>query len=381
MSSVRLTTTLVYYDGPQVVEATDAIGGHYIAVMVPQEHGKDRYLVAGVAPERLRQFRTGALDLRSLLIERDDTAWFLGTPEENVGGTLELHPQEALLAASGFLPDEGFVLHDLVVQTSVLREARERSNLVVEMAVDPPEAAVDHRIRLATLVGLLGHVQTVLKHAYRTALRELSFESRRAIDRTDAYLLDVVVPAAPGSFRVVLEATAGPDLLGESELARAMRRVDTLFDKVENPQATLETVKANHGHFAEAYLRLLRFLLESKTGFRYAWAEPNFPSPRTRAISHSAAGPIVELLSSVADLGTEDVKFAGILEEADVRRHTWRIATGEETYSGTVRSGGPTLKGLVIGSRYRFSCIEELTETAGTGREQRTLYLVDYQRA
>ena len=37
---------------------------------VEPQDGQDRYLVAGVEPERLRQFRAGLLDLRSLLAER-----------------------------------------------------------------------------------------------------------------------------------------------------------------------------------------------------------------------------------------------------------------------------------------------------------------------
>ena len=34
MKTVRYESTLFYYDGPQVFEARDAIGGHYVAVMV-----------------------------------------------------------------------------------------------------------------------------------------------------------------------------------------------------------------------------------------------------------------------------------------------------------------------------------------------------------
>ena len=61
MKTIRHTTTLFYYDGPQVFEARDTIGGHYVAVMVEPQDGQDCYLVAGVEPERLRQFRAGLL--------------------------------------------------------------------------------------------------------------------------------------------------------------------------------------------------------------------------------------------------------------------------------------------------------------------------------
>src|ERR1035437_3641837 len=100
MKTVRHTTTLFYYDGPQVFEARDAIGGHYVAVMVEPEHGKDRYLVVGVEPERLRQFRAGLLDLRTLLAERGEAEWHLTTVEDGLNGPLTILPQTGPLAAS-----------------------------------------------------------------------------------------------------------------------------------------------------------------------------------------------------------------------------------------------------------------------------------------
>jgi hypothetical protein len=54
------TVTLFYYDGPQVFEAGDSIGGHYLALMVEPLDGQERYLVVGVVPERLRQFANSA---------------------------------------------------------------------------------------------------------------------------------------------------------------------------------------------------------------------------------------------------------------------------------------------------------------------------------
>lgn len=112
MKTIRHTATLFYYDGPQVFEARDAIGGHYVAVMVEREGAHDRYLVAGVEPERLRQFRAGLLDLRTLLVERGEAEWHLATVEGGLGEPLNALPQTDLLSASPLLPDAGFVLHD-----------------------------------------------------------------------------------------------------------------------------------------------------------------------------------------------------------------------------------------------------------------------------
>jgi hypothetical protein len=99
--------------------------------------------VAGVEPERLRQFRTGLLDLRNLLVERSVTDWFLVVATADLNESLTLHPAQGNLAESAFLPDAGFVLLDRPTEELALREARGRNNIVFELAVEPPEAAED----------------------------------------------------------------------------------------------------------------------------------------------------------------------------------------------------------------------------------------------
>jgi hypothetical protein len=235
MKTIRYTKTLFYYDGPQVVEARDAIGGHYVGVMVEPDGDQDRFVIRGVSPEGLRRFRSGLLDLRTLLLENDSEDWFLASPSTPAGEELTLTPQTGSLDDSGFLPEEGFLLHDLPTEDETVREARERNNLVMEISVEPPEAVSEHRIRVATLAALLNHVQTVVKHAYGAALRGLSLDARRSIDKSDAHLLDVVVPAAGGSFKVLFQASKETDLLGNSELGRALERVDQLFEHAADP--------------------------------------------------------------------------------------------------------------------------------------------------
>jgi hypothetical protein len=135
MKTIRYTTTLYFYDGPQVFEARGA------------------------------------------------------SPGTGLDEPLALEPQTGALAGFGELPDAGFFLHDRPAEADTVREARARNNLVLEVAVEPPEAAAEHRIRVSTLTALLGHVQTLVKHAYGWALRDHSLDARRGIDRSEAHLL------------------------------------------------------------------------------------------------------------------------------------------------------------------------------------------------
>ena len=375
MKTVKHTVTHFYYDGVQVFEARDAIGGHYIAVRVEPGKGGDRFLVAGAEPERLRQFRSGLIDLRSLLTDRAETEWYLGATSQEIEGTLNLVVQRGIIQDSAFLPDPGFVIHDQPTNEGTLRLARERGNLVLEVSVDPPEAAESHRIHVPTLVGLLAHLQTMVKHAYTSALRDLTQKQRRLLDRSDAHLLDVVIPARAGSFQVLLEAAKWPDLFGHSEVTRALERVDVLFKSVSDPQEAMNAAKLQKGHFAGSYLRLLRFLLQSKSGLRYSWAEPDFAEPHGGTVSQAEAALIVPLLAAVSNLSAETVTLVGELKKADVDNGTWRLATDDGEATGKTTAGGPSLEGLTLGRSYRFTCLEEIEEIEVSGREHRTLFL------
>ncbi|MDP8222094.1 MAG: hypothetical protein P9L99_01925, partial [Candidatus Lernaella stagnicola] len=48
------------------------------------------------------------------------------------------------------------------------------------------------------------------------------------------------------------------------------------------------------------------------------------------------------------------------------------------SHSGKIKEGGPSLSHLVTDKMYRFHCEEVLEEVTGTGKETRTLYLVDF---
>ncbi len=379
MTTIRHLRTLYFYDGPQVIEARDAIGGHYVGVLIEPDGAHDRFLVCGVDPDRLREFRIGHLDLLALLTEQDEARYFLATVTGALSEPLHLTAINHEADIQGYLPDEGFVLHDPPIEDLTLREAHDRNTLVLNIAVDPPEANSENRIRVSTLVGLLNNVQTLLRHAYGAALRDLPAAARRSIDRTDAHLMDVVVPAASGSFRIVLAASRASDLLGHNELARALERVDAMFDDIDQPEVVLERVRTHRGHFAGAFLRLLRFLVDHRSGMRYDWAQPGFSAPRSRSISQAQSLPIVELLSGVSNLGSESITLTGILEEADVTRRTWRMATDEGKVTGGVQESGPTLEGLRLGAAYEFSCIEEIEFFDGTGQEARKMILTEHR--
>ena len=111
MRPISQIRTLVYYDGVQVFEGRDSIGGHHIGVLIDDSGVADRYLVAGVDPERLRRFRAGAIDLRTLFLEAGPGEWLLADIADGFQAPLTPFRPEDPNACRVLLPEEGFVLH------------------------------------------------------------------------------------------------------------------------------------------------------------------------------------------------------------------------------------------------------------------------------
>ena len=139
MTTIRHTTTLFEYDGPQLFEARDDDGGQYLALLVDSPEEQDRYLVVQVAPELLSQLRAGALELRPLIAEASKDQWYLATTT-NLDEPLAIEPQKMPIEER-FLPDEGFMLADSPPKEGTLVTDVERNS-------GPPSNSVEVRERL-----------------------------------------------------------------------------------------------------------------------------------------------------------------------------------------------------------------------------------------
>ena len=111
MNTIQHTDTLVYYDGVQVFEGRDAVGGCYVGMMIASLDDIDRYLVSGVVPpESLRLFRSGALDLKTLMLRGAEDGWYITETDGDFTQPLVLQAQSDALTGKDFLPDDGFLL-------------------------------------------------------------------------------------------------------------------------------------------------------------------------------------------------------------------------------------------------------------------------------
>ena len=380
MKTVNPTAILDYYDGVLLFEARDLLGGHYIGTAGKPKDGYDRFMVTGVRPERLREFRAGMLDLRTLLLEAPGGEWYIALTKGDPGASVALEPQGGNIAdADDFLPLEGYTLDDGPIDDLALHEAHARNKVVFEFKVDPPETAHGHRVRMTTLGGLLLQIQLVVKYAYQSAVRDLSAQDKSALYPPDGYLMDVVVPAAPGSYRVILEADKPLDMFGYGGLALGLQRLDEVFASAEAPDLAQESLQKHKGRLAGSYIKLMQFLSANNMGLDYSWAYPELKTAISGGVSGANARRLTSNLSGVTSLTTESVTLEGEFERVNRRRGDWGLLTDNDgVKTGNIALGGPELDGLEVGKRYRFHCQED-TELYAIGSEKHTLYLVEIE--
>ena len=398
MTKIWYKSTLLEYDGPQIFEARDRIGGHYIAVAVEENETDYHYMVVGTEVEKLRRFRVGELDLRSLLIESSQDGWYLTAPGLNEDQSVSLLLQQDSLLERDYLPGPNFYLHDSVEAHTLVSEARARDNLVVEIITDPPESETGPRIPASTLSGLMRNFQLLVYQAYRD---EIEKHNRVLTDTEikEQSQMDVVIPAAAGSFRVLLEASNPRESYSNSELASALHVVDNLFAKATGIDQQQLDKPIRSGSLSQ-FDNLLKFLDENNTNLKFAWAEPQFDKPRCSSISTNQiqsylattkdlpeptgkeAIPVsketdlpeftmeaVKLDSRMRDIPKstmKEVKLVGEIERVNRKRKTWALHTADgHTLTGVVDKDGDFLNGLIVGVRYEFICSEVNSDQEG----------------
>ena len=141
MKTIKLTEVLDYYDGIEVFAAQDIGGSPYIALAIDPVGGLERYVVTGAVPERLQQFRSGVLDLRTLLLESPGGEWYITVANGTINDPLALEPQAGpLVEREEFLPEPGFVLDGFQEDGRAGQPAGELSNGILEFSANPPAA-------------------------------------------------------------------------------------------------------------------------------------------------------------------------------------------------------------------------------------------------
>jgi hypothetical protein len=379
-NNIRYDKTIEYYDGIKLFEARDPIGGTYVAYFLETRDQSDRYLVFGCEPDQLRLFRNGGIDLKSLMTESSIYGWYLADIID-FDEPLYVASQDSDTIPDDYLPQPGFFITGVEVNQDVTAKARQQDNIVIQVTIDPPETADEHRIRASTLSGLIQHVQTLTRYAVEHASREEEQAGKRATRNRDAHELDAI-ELSQGSTIITFQGARRSNTEDDPLLYRALHQLDHLFKNADTPDRAAATLAQYDPKVANAYLRLMKFLKTRKTGFSYTWATPRSTRPSHQALLLEKVEALAKEMESVLDKaygdeGTDDVILEGTLKMADEPNKRWRLKDSELGIikEGTVEKDGPSLSSLVIDGKYRFECQEGKTQAGSRSRKRSTLYL------
>ena len=375
MKTIRHTATLDYYDGPILFEGRDRIGGRYLAVAVDDgDDGELLYAVVGVSPRDLARFRGGLVDLREVMLEAGSDEWYMASYSTAEEG-FELRPQETPLARSAYLSDEGYTLDPgACSDVALLDTAQRRNSLVIELKAEPPEGMDEHRMHVDNLVQMLDLMQKLVGHGYRAAVKRVPRNLRSETPVEEAVLMDVVVPAAAGSFSVLLAAARNGPEGGRGELSRGLEVVDALFAGAKAHDG-VNVVAKTGGRLASTYMKLVNFVAEQQVGFRYSWTEPALSQVRRNSISVDEARHLWARMGEAVNRKQRGVSVMGRLVKADLKTGAWILESEADVYKGTAGTDASLLSGLIVGQDYRFWCTAEIETKRTTGKEARTFRL------
>ncbi len=363
--------------------ARDNLDTSFVCLVVERDEESDKYLCVPVSPGRLRRLLDGQVDLREVLQFSETGESYQGRAVNGNLDQIETSPISHGDISEHWLPEEGFFLsREPMPNVTVVEDAHQKQRAIIHCTLRPPEAWEEPKITAEHLSEAVALIQRIVRHAYVKAIRDVRFPDRDVLLSPSNYELEVYA-FSPGSFTVQMQTAATADLLGYSQVARALDILDRVNREIHNPEDAVELVAHYGGHFAAAYRDLLEFVIKNDTGISYEWSMPERRDSTTREIRTTVAKPLYAALVERVEIGREERKLTGKFTKLDEKYGKWRLVAedGSEHSGECDPSGGVTLAGLIIGTqRYALICDERLKQQRGTGRETTQLYLVSYER-
>lgn len=379
--SVSYVKTLFYYDAPMIFHSKDKIGCDYISLLVEDTKDTFRYLSVPISRQKLGDFNKGNFDLLDIFSNPETNEYYILDTDEVLSSEFEISLYEDRPLPEKWMPEAGFYLTDQQeTDEEVLEQAKELQKPVFHASLNVPESKFDTKIDTERLSSFLTVFQNFIKHAYNKACK-IKETYLPGLEPSDAHRL-IVNGFGPGSFTIKFESMDSGNLFGGCGLESSFELLDKAFEKIENPAEVLKVLEQNRGHFVSSYIKLLEYLTANNASLSYKWATPAFNKINSKNLSNEKITPLLEYLTQVENLGSEQIQFKGPVIGANINKGSWTILNQEDKteYSGKIKDGSDiSLKGIVIGTKkYQFDCEEVMEQVLGTGKEKKTVYLLNY---
>ena len=360
---IKHTSTLMFYDSPIVIEAQDDIGGKYIGLALDSDQTAFKYLIVGVQPSMLYQFRRGRVDLRNVLEQSEQYGWDI-CETDCIEDPITLEPQISSSIPNSLLPIENVFISVPEDGTNLaMSEATDRSNFVVRVKLDPESYEQSHKLKLKDY----GKLILGLNELISSANESVNIPTQKFAESKSMVSLDIVAPANPGSLVVLLEASIKDDDMLDpySFLKHALSKIDDSISCISNIDDILNLTSSDDTSFPSKFQKFMELIEQCNADLQYSWAEPKFQTGNVKNVNLVDAKRAVSSLDAKLSetISTNKRTIHGTFVNVTKSTGRWGLATEEGLIEGRAKddSDYPTLDGLVVGKKYRFVCIERQT--------------------
>lgn len=372
--NIKIDKILLEYDGPALLTAGDSNGNRYIAYQ-DLPNFETEYIVLPVNESKLNQMLQGVLSVRALIESSPIFPDFFECDfDEGLNGSTRLLGQiSSRKLTSNLLPASTLVIAVPVQSEKLINTAIQRQSTVACLGLYSAEAEERHVIDGVTLSEALRALLKLIKRGFAEFSKNIPKEELARLRAINAGSINVL-PFQPGSFEVLVESDAKPDLFGFQHTSKIFENITLLLNKSNSIEDSLNMIRDFGGHYASAYAQFLEVISVRQVPMIFSWADTDKTGGSSVRIDAPNAARLLKALRESTELMSETTKVRGVLEKADANKNKWGLRTFDGVHYQGETEGSFYLDGLTIGGEYSFTCREILIEEAGTGKETSKLY-------
>lgn len=372
--------TLLYFDSPILIAAKDQIEREYICLLIDTHGDIDNFLCVPISGSKKDLLISGQIPIREVFDEPEIEDFFTANIKSGTFKEFEIQRINKELIQEDWLPERGqFLSAPIKTNDAVIIESKEKNRAIIHCTLNPPEAFEESKITANHLSEALRLFQRLIKFSYEKSLstqkiikqelmREASLEKQSTLE---------IFEFSPGSFTLHMQTAVPADLLGYSNISRAMEIIDAICEKIEDTPSSVEILSNFGGHIVTVYGDLLQFIVDTNTSFSYEWFMPSRKNTKKVTIIPRLAKNIHEAISEKKEIGNEIITLVGKFTKVDEETGKWRLVTDEnKKFLGETFIN---LSGITIETqRYKIICEEKLETIQVTKRDIKKLYIQEF---
>lgn len=365
--------TFVYYDEPLVFSLYDDFGANYVGVAGPEE-GAEGFIYAAFPLKQydLGAFAAGKMDLLSIIRAGYPGYWYgFNKIDKNTLDTVVLESPDP---PHSFMPEIGFVMEvGPLENTEIIEEATDRRRSILHFSLS--DTLGRNVIAMDNLGVLVKNFQEAMSYIYKKLIRNEGLPQRLNVAANHTWF---AFTSSEGSFKLHLQSA---EEIGDNEEAQSVRALEVFNKLVElssdpNTDHEIAELLQDYQGYSITYLtRLIQEMLKREVEVKFEWYTPGQDRVKGNHIDISKANRIYNILKDYDEVSEEEVILIGTCTAASQSNLTWSLLTDDLGEIKGTAADVERVVGLKIGNRYKFTCIETVTEEVVGNREKKKYLL------